>query len=417
MKSKVCKALSLAVSLSVLISMTVCGCNTESGTKNENTSNTSQTASSQAPSSDKNSENAGEMRDITSAELVKEMKIGWNLGNTLDVCQADRNGDGKLDEHAEEGEEVDETLWGNIKTTPELFDKLKSDGINAVRIPVTWRDHLDENDNIKEEWLNRVKEVVDYAYNKGFYVIINMHHDGGSDAKFGAWILEYAATDYDKFLTRYTKMWNQIADCFKNYSDKLIFEAMNEVGYDGKTYNVSENEGYEIVNRINQDFVNIIRKTGGNNAKRHLLISGFWTDVAKTCDKRFKMPTDTVENRMIISVHYYTPWEFIAGQQKTWGSNSDIKLMTDKMNQMKKNFVDKGIPVIIGEYSGGGVNKEQTYYCEYLVKLCTDMGAATFLWDNGGILNRTTLEWRVKGLIEGLNRAVSGEDYQVVKGE
>lgn len=410
----------IAISTFVALSILVTGCSGNNESENskgtENTSGSAQGTDISSSSEDYSQPvGDGEMRDITSAELVKEMKIGWNLGNTLDVCQADRNGDGKLDEHAEEGEEVDETLWGNIMTTPELFDKLKEDGINAVRIPITWRDHLDENDNIKEEWMNRVQEVVNYAYNKGFYVIINMHHDGGGDPKFGAWIHEYASEDYDKFYERYSKMWKQIAERFKNYSDHLIFESMNEVGFDGNTHGVTVSEGYELINRINQDFVNIIRESGGNNEKRHLLIAGFWTDVAKTCDKRYKMPTDTIPDHLIVSVHYYTPWEFISGQQKTWGSKSDIKLMTDKMNQMKTTFVDNGYPVIIGEYAGGGSSSEYSFFCEYLTKLCKDMGAATFLWDNGGILNRSTLQWRIDGLVEALRRAASGDDYEVVK--
>lgn len=356
---------------------------------------------------------SGIMRDITAADLVKEMTFGWNLGDTLDVCQADRDGDGKINEHAEEGEEVDETLWGNVMTTPELFKHLKDDGFNAVRIPVTWRDHLDDNDNIKESWMNRVQEVVDYAINQGFYVIINMHHDGGGDPQFGAWIQEWAAEDYDKFYARYSKMWNQIADRFRDYGDYLIFESMNEVGFEKLS---TKPQRYEMLNRVNQDFVNIIRGSGGNNEKRHLLIAGYWTDVAETCNSNFKMPEDTIADRLIVSVHYYTPSEFcIFGSQKTWGTESDIKLMTNKMNKMKTTFVDNGVPFIIGEYAAGGSSTEQVFFCEYLNKLCHDMGAACFLWDNGGYYNRTAFKWNVSGLPEGLKRAVSGEDYEIEK--
>ena len=389
-------------------------CNSDSDTDTDNNVDNSETGSAGSVGSENSDTAAGTMREnLTSAQLVDEMTIGWNLGNTLDVCQADRDGDGIINEHAEEGEEVDETLWGNVMTTPELFDRLKGFGINAVRIPVTWRDHLDGEDNIKTEWMDRVQEIVDYAIDRGFYVIINMHHDGGDDAQFGAWLRQYALEDYDKFYARYSKLWNQIADRFRDYSDYLIFESMNEVGFDS----LSESDAFALLNKINQDFVDLIRASGGNNEKRHLLIAGYWTDVAETCKPLFQMPTDTIADHLILSVHYYTPWEFIAGQQKTWGSDSDIQLMTSKMNQLKTTFVDNGIPVIIGEYAGGGVNKEQTYYCEYLVKLCTDMHAACFLWDNGGILDRTTYTWRVSGLIDGLNRAVSGEDYEVTKAE
>jgi len=124
------------------------------------------------------------MRNITSQQLVEDMTFGWNLGDTLDVCQADRDGDGKVNEHVEAGEKVDETLWGNPKATKELFTSLKKNGVNAVRIPVTWRDHMNRKGNIDKEWMDRVQQVVDYAYSQGMYVIINVHHDGGGDRKF-----------------------------------------------------------------------------------------------------------------------------------------------------------------------------------------------------------------------------------------
>ena len=403
---KLKKTLAALLAASAIFTLTACSNDSGSNDNSENTGSTDSSAAENQPTA------SGAMREsFTSAQLVDDMTIGWNLGNTLDVCQADRDGDGIINEHVEEGEEVDETLWGNIMTTPELFDHLKDYGINAVRIPITWRDHLDENDNIKESWMDRVQEIVDYAMDRGFYVIINMHHDGGDDAKFGAWLRQYALEDYDKFYARYSKLWNQIADRFRDYSDYLIFESMNEVGFDS----LPEADAFALLNKINQDFVDLIRASGGNNEKRHLLIAGYWTDVAETCKPLFQMPADTIADHLILSVHYYTPWELIAGQQKTWGSDADIDLMTSKMNQLKTTFVDNGVPVIIGEYSGGGVNREQTYYCEYLVKLCTDMHAACFLWDNGGILDRSNYTWRVAGLIDGLNRAVSGEDYEVTK--
>ena len=175
----------------------------------------------------KPSQTAGKMRNITSQQLVEDMTFGWNLGNTLDVCQADRDGDGKINEHVEAGEKVDETLWGNPKATKELFTSLKKNGVNAVRIPVTWRDHMDSDGNIDREWMDRVQQVVDYAYSQGMYVIINVHHDGGGDPKFGAWIIEESQKDYNTFLKKYKNVWKQIAERFKNYSDYLIFESVS----------------------------------------------------------------------------------------------------------------------------------------------------------------------------------------------
>lgn len=363
----------------------------------------------------KPSQTAGKMRNITSQQLVEDMTFGWNLGNTLDVCQADRDGDGKINEHVEAGEKVDETLWGNPKATKELFTSLKKNGVNAVRIPVTWRDHMDSNGNIDREWMDRVQQVVDYAYSQGMYVIINVHHDGGGDPKFGAWIIEESQKDYNTFLKKYKNIWKQIAERFKNYSDYLIFESMNEVGFD-TLYNINKADAYNLINKINQDFVDIIRATGGNNAKRHLLIAGYYTDIERTCDSLYKMPDDKA-GRCILSVHYYTPWDFCTCDIKhTWGTNSEVRQMETLIGKMKKNFVDKGIPVIIGEYAASGSDLSSCiFFIEKLNKLCSDYGIATFIWDSGSQVNRKTYKWRTPQYLEALKRATSGKDYEVVK--
>lgn len=353
-----------------------------------------------------------EMIEMTSQELVSCMKIGWNLGDTLDVCQADRDGDGRVNEHVEEGEKVDETLWGNPMATQELFDALLQDGVNAVRLPVTWRDHIDEAGNIDEEWLNRVQEVVDYAYGIGMYVIINIHHDGGGDPNFGAWICN-AATDYETTLARYKTLWTQIAERFENYDERLIFESMNEVGFES----VSENKAYELLNSLNQEFVTLIRSTGGNNPQRHLLIAGYWTDIAKTCDSRFVMPEDPA-GKQIVSVHYYTPWDFCTTNIKNeWGTAAEQRTMEQLVGRMNTTFVEKGIPVIIGEYAASGNDFDScVFFIEKFVKLCSDYGMATFLWDNGGQVDRYTYEWRTPEYLKVLQRATSGENYVPEKG-
>ncbi len=359
-----------------------------------------------------NSAVSGEMRSITSMELVKDMGLGWNLGNTLDVCQADRDGDGKVNEHVEEGEKVDETLWGNPKATKELFTALKEDGIKSVRIPVTWRDHMDADGNVDRDWLDRVHEVVDYAYSQDMYVLLNVHHDGGGDPQFGAWIIEGAKNDKENTLKKYRNLWSQIAEEFKDYGDKLVFESMNEVGFDG----ISENAAYDLLNEFNQEFVTLIRGSGGNNETRHLLIAGYWTDIQKTCDGRFKMPDDPAE-RCIVSVHYYTPWEFCTTNiHNTWGTDAEVKQMENLYGMMKTNFVDKGIPVIIGEYAASGNDKAScVFFIEKMVKLCSDYGMAPFYWDNGGQVDRSIYEWRTPEYLEAMKRASSGDDYEVTK--
>lgn len=355
---------------------------------------------------------SAEMRDITSMELVRDMGLGWNLGDTLDVCQADRDGDGKVNEHVEEGEKVDETLWGNPKATKELFTALKEDGIKSVRIPVTWRDHMDAEGNVDREWLSRVHEVVDYAFGQDLYVILNVHHDGGGDPQFGAWIIEGAKNDKENTLKRYKNLWSQIAEEFKDYGDKLVFESMNEVGFDG----VAENTAYGLLNEFNQAFVDLIRSSGGNNGSRHLLIAGYWTDIARTCSGSFKMPDDPA-GRCIVSVHYYTPWEFCTTNiHNTWGTDAEVKQMEDLYGMMKTNFVDKGIPVIIGEYAASGNDKASCiFFIEKMVKLCSDYGMAPYYWDNGGQVDRNTYEWRTPEYLEAMKRASSGEDYEVTK--
>lgn len=389
---------------------------TASTTAAEHTSKSTKSSTDTTKASEnKPSQIAGKMRNITSQQLVEDMTFGWNLGNTLDVCQADRDGDGKINEHVEAGEKVDETLWGNPKATKDLFTSLKKNGVNAVRIPVTWRDHMDSDGNIDREWMDRVQQVVDYAYSQGMYVIINVHHDGGGDPKFGAWIIEESQNDYNTFLKKYKNVWKQIAERFKNYSDYLIFESMNEVGFD-TLYNKNKADAYNLINKINQDFVDIIRATGGNNAKRHLLIAGYYTDIERTCDSLYKMPDDKAE-RCILSVHYYTPWDFCTCDIKhTWGTNSEVRQMETLIGKMKKNFVDKGIPVIIGEYAASGSDLSSCiFFIEKLNKLCSDYGIATFIWDNGRQVNRKTYKWRTPQYLEALKRATSGKDYEVVK--
>ncbi len=350
----------------------------------------------------------GKIRDMTSTELVKDMGLGWNLGNTLDVCNADRNGDGGVDESSEK---VDETLWGNPKTKKALFESLKKDGVKSVRIPVTWRDHLGKAPDYKidEDWMNRVQEIVDYARSCGMYVIINLHHDGGDDLECGAWI-KNADKDYDGVMEKYKAVWKQIAERFKDYSDYLVFESMNEVGFD----NVSEDKGFELVNKINQEFVDLIRSSGGNNEKRHLLIAGYWTDITRSC-AGIVMPEDTAD-RCILSVHYYTPWQFcINGNPAIWGSEAEVNELNRLFDMLNDKFISNGVPVILGEY---GVNSaaedvSRIYWCESVVKKCTDLGIATFFWDNGEEVDRETYQWRTDGLLDALKKASSGEDYTV----
>ncbi|MCD7729913.1 MAG: glycoside hydrolase family 5 protein [Oscillospiraceae bacterium] len=390
-KKYACVITAAAMMLSI---MTSCG-----SSENETASGSAEASS--AVTTAVTEENYDEkLSSMTSAEIVEDMTFGWNLGDTLDVCNADRDGDGEANETADV---VDETLWGNPQATAELFKSLKDDGINAVRIPVTWRDHLDKDNNIDSDWMDRVQEVVDYAYSLDMYVIINVHHDGGDDEKFGAWVRK-AADDYDSFYERYSSIWNQICDRFGDYSERLIFESMNEVGFD----NLNQAEAYELLNKINQDFVDLVRSSGKRNDTRHLLIAGYWTDIRETCSPLYKLPDDPA-GRCIVSVHYYTPWQFcITGEHSTWGTDEEIKEMESLVGKLSDTFCSNGIPVIVGEYAASGSDKASCVdFIERFVSLCKQSGIAVFYWDNGSQIDRNTYEWRDPEFLEAMQRAAA----------
>ena len=351
------------------------------------------------------------MIELTSQELVSSIRFGWNMGNSLEACLRDRDGDGNPDVLPAEVEQIEETLWGNPAATRELFKGLVDSGVNAVRLPITWRDHIDENGVIEINWLNRVEQVVDYAYNCGLYVVINVYYDGSDDAEYGAW-LRGAAKDAEVTLSRYTRLWEQIAERFKNYNERLIFESMDNVGFDM----LMNDTAYELLNTLNQTFVDTVRSSGGNNDRRHLMVAGYFSDIGKTCDQRFHIPSDPAAS-CIVSVHYYTPWEFCTSDiQDSWGSYAEEREMDSLIEVLCDTFLHHGNAVIISEYGARGDHDSVVYFCERLVKLCRDSGIGCFIWDDGSLFDREEYEWRDTELLEAILRASSGEDYTPQKG-
>lgn len=352
-------------------------------------------------------ETPSSMLDITSQKLVSNIRVGWNLGYSLEACISDLDGNTLPDVTPPTGKVPDETLWGNPPASEQLFNALLDSGVNAVRLPITWRGHVDKDFNIDENWLNRVKQVVDYAINCGMYVIITVYHDGAFDTDYGAWIRN-AAKDYDTTIAQYKYLWQQIADKFCAYNERLLFESMNEVEF----YGTPADEAYDLLNRLNQEFVDTVRGTSGNNLRRHLVIAGYNADISSTCDSRFVMPEDTA-GKCILSVHYYTPVTFCrASIRNYWGIPSEQRWMEQQVQTLKTKFVDNDIPVMITEYGAKGKDAaSRVFFCEKLLKLCRDNDIAAFLWDDGSELDRTTFEWHTPELIEALNRASSGEDY------
>ena len=336
------------------------------------------------------------MRDITTFELVQEMGYGINLGNTLEACGSWISG-GSPSSY--------ETAWGSPVVTQEMIQAYADGGFGVLRIPVAWSNMMadDGTYTINPEYAARVEEVVDWALGTGIYVIVNIHWDNG-------WVNTFPENK-EECMERFVQMWTQIAEIFEDRGDKLMFECQNEeLGWEsiwnpwGGT-DEEKAESYALVNEVNQTFVDTIRGGGGNNPLRHLLISGYNTDVDHTCDPLFKMPIDPV-NRMAVSVHYYTPSTLCIldkdaswGKARTsWGNEKDMAELEQNMNMLKETFIDNGIPVIVGEYGCFGNNKEREVIENWMLtvsKAMYDIGACPVLWDTSGDeFNRDLAEFR-----------------------
>lgn len=331
------------------------------------------------------------MKDISSVELVSNMKIGWNLGNTLDAT-------GAMGIMAE-------SSWGNPKTTQEMIDAVLEAGFNVIRIPVTWNGHFGgaPDYEIAEVWLDRVQEVVDYAYNKDAYVILNMHHE---DWVFPSYENEEEATE------KIIALWTQIAIRFKDYDERLIFEGLNEPRKIGTNveWNGGDEEGREVVNHYIAAFVEAVRATGGNNELRHLMVPGYAASSSDAALKAIELPDD---DKLIVSVHAYTPYNFALNTAGTAQWNQDTKDIDWLMKQLDALFVSKGIPVIIGEF--GAMNKdneaERVEWATYYVEKAREIGVPCIWWDNNaftgngenfGLLNRRELSWPYPDLLNAL---------------
>ena len=328
---------------------------------------------------------ANTMRDITTMELVKEMGYGINLGNTFEAC-----GDWINSESADNYIKA----WGSPIITKEIIETYAGAGFGVLRIPVAWSNMMEKDGTytISPEYMARVKEAVDWTLESGMYAIINIHWDSG-------W-LNSLPDDVEGTIDRFTIMWTQIAKAFEDYPDKLMFECQNEeLGWESiwNPWSGKEDEkkeSFALANRVNQVFVDTIRSGGGNNPLRHLLISGYNTDIDRTCDPLFEMPEDPA-GRMAISVHYYTPSTLCIldkdaswGKARTeWGNEKDIAELNKYMNMLKETFIDKGIPVIVGEYGCFGNNKEREVKENWTLtvsKAMYEIGACPVLWDTPG---------------------------------
>lgn len=355
----------------------------DAGKKGEKTERTEQITPE--PKEDSKTEPADFSK--TAVDFVKEMGVGWNLGNSLDAYK-----DGK----------GDETGWGNPYITKELIQAVQGAGFRTIRIPVTYMGQIGAAPDytIDEKWLDRVKVVVDVAMETGMYVIINIHHDGNNDMENGAWI-DISQPDQTQIQEKFKAVWKQIAEKFKGYDEHLVFESMNEIMEKDNYGNPKEAATYKNINALNQIFVDTVRGTGENNRERYLLVPGYNTNITATLLNEFVMPTDTAENKMMVSVHFYDPWNFAgAGNTIGWGKDAEkYDLWVDGWGQedwvdeafgkMKAAFTDKGVPIILGEYGAVYQNEEREdnryYYIHYVTKAALDAGMCPIVWDNGGM--------------------------------
>jgi aryl-phospho-beta-D-glucosidase BglC (GH1 family) len=373
-------------------------------------------------------------QELTASELTQRMMPGWNLGNTL---EAGKSWEG-VTTFSNKGGLASETAWQPTKTTQQVIDYVKSQGFRSVRIPCAWVwGHIADANNytIDANWLRRVKEVVDYCINDDLYVLLNDHWDGG-------WLdenLTATGAQKEKNKAVLTAIWTQIANEFRDYDDHLVFAGQNEPPVE-KQSDIAALVDYQ------QTFIDAVRATGGNNAKRLLVVQGPSTDAEKTCNwLADKMPKDPVGNKLAVEIHFYYPWNFwgmtedadwgkmfyywgsgnhVSGSthNATWGEESQMTALAD---QLKKKFVDKGIPVINGEYGViwrtlNGENESQEkhnasirYYYKFMNKLCMERGIVPMAWDTNStganqmtIINRQNLSIYNPYMMDGIHDAM-----------
>ncbi len=346
--------------------------------------------------------------ELDATELLRNVYIGWNLGNSMEVPDG-------------------ETAWGNPATTEAMIDAIYELGFNAVRIPCAWDSYIvDGSDNVIDaSWLARVKEVVDYCVDNDMYTILNIHWDGG-------WLEESFDSGYsDEINAKQEKLWTQIATFFRDYDGHLLFAGCNEPGVD----NASE---MATLLAYEQTFVDAVRATGGRNYYRNLIVQGPSTDIDNTYSLMNNLPSDLVADRMIVEVHYYSPSQFcILEEDASWGnmlyfwgddnsgyatgdyegrwsSSWNESYLKGQFDKMQEKFVARGIPVIIGEFgvykrtlsdatAQEGHDKSRADFDRCVVGSAKERGITPFYWDAGdGIFNRNTLKVSDEGEYDAL---------------
>ena len=320
----------------------------------------------------------------TSFEAITNMGVGWNLGNTLEpVWTGDTDG---------RDWRRWETGWGQSVTTQSLMNMMKNAGFGAIRVPVSWGVHMDADDKVYEEWMNRVNEVVDYVLNAGMYCIINIHHDTGADEEL-AWLVA-SPEGYARERQKYENLWKQIALRFRDYGPRLLFESYNEMLDEGRSwcfasYSLGYDAGvaagaYQAINDYAQSFVDVVRATGGNNAVRNLVVNtygacngaGNWNSHLQDPLKNMKMPKDDVKDHILFQVHSYPTIDDLTAMERE---------VTQMLDDLETYLVSQGGPVIVGEWGTFSENPTLENYCHYarwFAGECKRRGIGTFHWMN-----------------------------------
>lgn len=337
-----------------------------------------------------------EMKDITPEELVAQIKIGWNLGNSLDAWGAP-------------GLEA-ETCWGNPATTKEMIDTIAAKGFNSIRVPVTFAGHMGPAPDytVDPEWMARVKEVVDYCIEDDLYVLLDSHHEE-------EWRIPDNA-HVDATVEQMNALWTQIAEEFKDYDYHLIFEGMNEPRVKGgqNEWNGGTPEVRKCLDTMNQAFVDTVRATGGNNEYRLLLITSVAGSHVISTIAPLKIPED---DHIGVAIHAYTPYAFTyedpnANPYDNWDGSHKGDI-TGVFSDLDRIFKPKGVPVLITEF--GAVDKHNedeviNWVTEYLTR-AKKYGIPCYWWDNGNfdqegekfsVFNRNDLTWYRENLVDAM---------------
>lgn len=319
-------------------------------------------------------------------DFMKQLKVGMSIGDTLDAF------DDKLDLSSDSL--ITETCWGNPVITFELLDAILAKGFRVIRFPVTWRKHIGPAPEYKidDAYLKRVSSLVKYAYEKGAYIILNLHHED--------WNYPYY-DNKDAATTKIKAVWFQLCAEFAELDEHLIFEAQNEPRKIDTPleWNGGDQEGWDVVNATNHAFVETVRNASGYNKTRYLMLPGY----AANCTvgiRHIELPAD---DRIMVSVHAYEPWDFCLNIQgrKEW--NHDTQVIDSLTEELKERFISKGIPVVIGEF--GAMNKEndpdRVEWVKYYTRKMKSIGVPCVWWDNAvfqgkgekfGLFNRNTYE-------------------------